>query len=106
MPDRFQNNQEIIQQVWEKAIIIEGLDENIYRADHCGAILKRDLYLKNTEPLSMSWEIDRIKPVSHGGTDELSNLQPLQWENNRKKNEDYPAWSCLVHSKDNLNTYV
>jgi hypothetical protein len=26
-----------------------------------------------------------VNPVSHGGTDELANLQPLHWENNRAK---------------------
>ena len=43
-------------------------------------------------------EIDHIKPVSQDGGDELSNLQPLQWENNRHKGDDWPDWSCLVTS--------
>ena len=45
-----------------------------------------------------SWEIDHIRPVAHGGGDELTNLQPLQWKNNRHKGDDFPNWSCAVGS--------
>ena len=34
------------------------------------------------------WEIDHIIPVSKGGTDDLSNLQPLHWKSNMSKGED------------------
>lgn len=34
------------------------------------------------------WEIDHITPKSRGGSDELENLQPLQWENNARKGDD------------------
>ena len=33
-----------------------------------------------------------------GGSDSLSNLQPLYWENNRHKGDNWPQWSCAVTS--------
>jgi hypothetical protein len=36
------------------------------------------------------WEIDHIQPVAKGGSDDLSNLQPLNWKNNASKGDTYP----------------
>lgn len=79
-----------IQKVWNKAKIIEGEDESVYRQDYAGAWIKRDEY-GNTES-TLGWEIDHRKPVAKGGTDDLWNLDPLQWNNNRTKSDDYPNW--------------
>lgn len=40
------------------------------------------------------WEVDHIKPVAHGGTDNVANLQALHWQNNRHKGDNYPHWAC------------
>jgi 5-methylcytosine-specific restriction endonuclease McrA len=51
--------------------------------------------MKHGQTVEYGWEVDHIIPVSRGGGDELPNLQPLQWENNRQKADDL-NWNCKV----------
>lgn len=93
-----------INNVWEKATVVAGADANILRKDYAGAWIKKSDY-GNCYSL-YGWEIDHQKPVSRGGTDSLSNLQPLQWENNRSKCDDYPKWTTSVSSYGTSNVYL
>jgi len=83
------------QLVWNKGreIVQNGKkhNPNIWRWDVCGNVMRYSEH-GNTESEN-GWEIDHIKPSSKGGTSDLKNLQPLQWENNRKKGDKHP-WSC------------
>jgi hypothetical protein len=72
-----------IQAVWDKAE--DDPRHSPLKVDAFGSLIWKEGYRNINSKLG--WEIDHIKPVSQGGGDELENLQPLQWENNRRKGE-------------------
>jgi hypothetical protein len=80
-----------IEAVWKKGT--PEPDYSLFRKDMCSASMQRPKYGKTEQ---WGWEIDHIKPTSKGGADDLSNLQPLQWENNRHKADDWPKWDCKI----------
>ncbi len=84
----------MVDAVWEKAYVVEGYDPNLWRRDKCGALIRK-LHFGDTDS-KFGWEIDHVKPVSEGGSDALINLEPLQWENNRHKGNNWPSWECRV----------
>lgn len=89
-----------IQAVWNKAYTIKGVDPRVRRMDQCGALIDRNAYGNTTEN-STGWEIDHIKPVSADGSDDLGNLQPLQWQNNRSKGDSWPPGKyCAVWARN------
>lgn len=101
-------DKETILKFWNKARPYGNLDPAQYRIDECGALMRFDDY--GNRDSDYGWEIDHIVPVSRGGTNELSNLRALQWDNNAtrgdgklirkiyfngERNETRPFWNIL-----------
>src|SRR5579862_3286011 len=84
---------QVVEAVWQKGSPIAGYDPGAYRRDRCGKTIARVAH--GTTGL-YGWEVDHIRPVAKGGQDDLDNLEPLYWENNRHKSDDYPNWSCKI----------
>lgn len=80
---------EQIEAVWSKGTQVSNNDPRSVRQDVCGAWIVRNEYANRKS--EFGWEIDHINPK---GTDDLSNLQPLQWENNVRKSDG--SLSCPV----------
>lgn len=76
--------------------IIPGYNPCLIRQDQCWAFIKFSDY--GNRKSKYWWEIDHIWPASLWWTDALSNLRPLQRENNLAKSN----WilTCPVRAKD------
>jgi hypothetical protein len=92
-------SEDTIQNVWEEGTVTAENDPKVWRKDACKAWMGRKYYGSRQSPFG--WEIDHIKPESEGGGDELSNLRPLQWENNASKQAGRLV--CVVTSSGDKN---
>ena len=91
----------LIQQVWEKGKIVPGNDPTILRQDDCGAWIMRTEY--GNRRSQYGWEIDHIQPKDNGGSDALSNLRPLQWQNNASKGNSRLGCAVTASGQNNVS---
>lgn len=77
-----------LRQVWNKGSIIPGYDSTVWRSDVCGKPMMFGAHGDRNS--QYGWEVDHIRPASKGGTDDISNLQPLHWQSNMEKADQWP----------------
>lgn len=92
-----------IKQVWDKGIIVEGYDKDLYRRDAAGAWIAFNSYGNRDSVLG--WEIDHVWPQSKGGDDKIENLRPMNWRNNESKGDDYPVYNTAVVAVEDKNIF-
>jgi len=100
---RMEINDELIEAVWNKGIVVEGINPSMFRKDYAGAMMMRKAYGHRDH--SMGWEIDHLVPKSKGGSDDIDNLMPIQWENNLIKSDNFPIWQSSVTFKNESNIF-
>lgn len=76
---------ETISAVWRKGHRDPNYSASMWRTDDYDTRIKRTEH--GNRKSSYGWEIDHIITKKDGGKDILSNLRPLQWENNVKRNQ-------------------
>ncbi len=96
-------SEETIQNVWNKASVVDGFDSAAIRKDSCGAWIIRNHYGQRDS--DYGWEIDHVFPEALGGGDDIINLRAMQWENNMAKGDDYPSYISAVQAEGNKNVH-
>ena len=91
-----------VEQVWQKGTIVGGYEQTKYRKDQCGAWITRSEFGNRNS--IYGWEVDHITPLSQNGSDQLSNLRPLHWQNNVRREE--LNGQCAVTAQGERNVVI
>ncbi len=87
---------QMIEAVWQKGKTVSD-NPSRWRKDACDAWIGRTEY--GNRKSQYGWEIDHINP---NGGDGLSNLRPLQWENNVDKSDGRLRCNVTAGGKNNI----
>lgn len=91
---------EQIEEAWNKAEIIDNYNPQLYRKDYAGALMFKNSFINsvklNDDPKSYNWTIVYHRPLLHGGTCDISNLQPMNNTNAITKANNYPRWKTAI----------
>jgi len=75
-----EENRQLIDAVWQKGSLIPGENPWEWRTDRYGNMIFYADYA-NIDSV-FGWIVDHIVSLANGGTDNIENLQPVQWEVN------------------------
>lgn len=99
-------DEETILKVWNKGKIDSNNDSKIWRKDEQNAWIKFSEYGNVNSETNYGWEIDHIVAQDNGGSDNLSNLRPLQWKNNRLKSDGRLKQSNKITAEGTKNIRI
>lgn len=74
---------EMIEAVWQKGKIVNGNDPTNFRKDFADNWIKRDKYGIDRK-IKYQWEIHHKIREAAGGSDHISNLEPLNGDANAR----------------------
>lgn len=101
---------EQINSAWERGLVVATYEPEAYRSDYAGSLMFKGSFIanpnseENNNVRSYSWTIVHQRPLVVGGTEEASNLWPLNCMNALAKGQDYPKWKTTVtfNGKENI----